>query len=101
MIYLMLCVLAVVLAVANTAINLFWPGKWPDILPILSYLCPLPFTFHCFYDVADRVQAGDISGLLDIYPAITNGFILLYGTITVFNLAALLLKGKRRTTKLT
>ena len=94
MIYLAMCVLAVVIAVVNLVLNHFWQKRWFGIFPILSYLCPLPFLFSCFYDVADRAECGDISGLLDIYPAITNGFLLLFGVITVCNVAALLLKGK-------
>lgn len=91
-----LCILAVFLAVANLVCNHFWEQKWFGIFTILSYLCPLPFLLDCFYDVACRAEVGDISGLLDIYPGIAKGFILLFAVITVLNVAALLLKGKGR-----
>ena len=96
MICLALCILAVFLAMANLVLNHFWQKKWFGIFPILSYLCPLPFLMDCFHDVARRAEAGDISGLLDIYPGIGNGFVLLFGVVTVLNVAALLLKGKGR-----
>ena len=96
MLYLALCVLAVFIAVVNLVLNHFGHKRWFGIFPILSYLCPLPFLFHCFYDVADRAASGDISGLLDIYPAITGNFLLIFGAVTLFNVAALLLKGNGR-----
>ena len=96
MFYLFLCILAVFLAAANVVLNYFWQKKWFGIFAILSYLCPLPFLFSFFYDVAERTQTGDIAGLLDIYPGVARGFILLFAVITVFNLIALLLKGNGR-----
>lgn len=93
---LLLCFAGVFLAVVNLVVNHFWPKRWFDLLPVLSYVCCLPFTLSCFYDVERRVVTGDISGLLDIYPDIVNGFILLFGVITVFNVAAIFLKGKGR-----
>ena len=91
---LILCFLGVFFAVVNLVVNHFWQKKWFGIFPILSYVCCLPFTLSCFYDVARRAETGDIGGLLDIYPDIVNGFILLFGVITIFNVAALFLKGK-------
>jgi len=91
---LVLCFLGVFFAVVNLVVNHFWQNKWFGIFPILSYVCCLPFTLSCFYDVAWRAETGDIGGLLDIYPGIVNGFILLFGVITIFNVAALFLKGK-------
>ena len=96
MFYIMLCILAVFLAAANVVLNHFWQKKWFGIFTILSYLCPLPFLFSFFYDVANRAQSGDIAGLLDIYPGVARGFMLLYAVITAFSLIALLLKGKGR-----
>ncbi len=96
MLYIVLCILAVLLAAANVVLNHFWQKKWFGIFGILSYLCPLPFLLSFFYDVADRAQKRDISGLLDIYPGVAKGFILLFGIITAFNLIALLMKGKSR-----
>lgn len=96
MTYFALCILAVFLAAANLVFNHFWQKKWFGIFPILSYLCLLPFLLDCFYDVARRAEVGDISGLLDIYPGIARGFILLFAVITVLNVVALLLKGKGR-----
>lgn len=96
MLCLALCILSVFLAVTNLVLNHFWQKKWFGVLTILSYLCPLPFLLLCFYDVAHRAEVGDISGLLDIYPGIARGFILLFAVITVLNVAALLLKGKGR-----
>lgn len=64
------------------------------LLPILSYLCCAGGMISCFYDVAWRTQKGDISGLLDIYPDITGGFLLVLGAVTVFNLLALVVKGR-------
>ena len=96
MFYIVLCILSVFLAVANVVLNHFWQKKWFGIFAILSYLCPLPFLFSFYYDVADRVQSGDISGLLDIYPGVARGFMLLFAVVTAFNLIALLLKGRGR-----
>ena len=96
MLYIVLCVLAVFLAAANMVLNHFWQKKWFSIFTILSYLCPLPFLLSFFYDVATRAQSGDIAGLLDVYPGVARGFILLYAVVTAFNLIALLLNGKGR-----
>ena len=89
-----LCFLAVLLALVNLVLNHFWQKKWFGILPILSYVCCLPFTMSCFYDVARRAEIGDIGGLLDIYPDIVNCFLLLFGAVTVLNVVALFLNGK-------
>ena len=96
MFYIMLCILAVFFAVASVVLNHFWQKKWFGVFTILSYLCPLPFLLSFFCDVADRTQKGDIAGLLDVYPGVARGFILLFAVITVFNLIALLLKGRGR-----
>ena len=96
MLYIVLCVLAVFLAMVNVVLNHFWQKKWFGIFTILSYLCPLPFLLNFFYDVAEKTQKGDIAGLLDVYPGVARGFILLYAVVTAFNLIALLLNGKGR-----
>ena len=74
----------------------FWQKRWFGIFPILSYVCPIPFMVDCFYDVAGRAEIGDIEVLLDVYPGIANGFLLLFGVITVMNVIALFLTGKGR-----
>ena len=96
MIYIVLCIMAVLLSAANVVLNHFWQKKWFGIFTILSYLCPLPFLLSFFYDVAGRAERGDISGLLDVYPGAARGFMLIFAVVTVFNLIALLLKGKGR-----
>lgn len=88
------CLAAGMLAVLNLIIGYFWDKKWLGLLPILSYLCCAVGMMTCFYDVARRAQSGDISGLLDIYPDITGGFVLVLGAVTVFHLLALLVRGK-------
>lgn len=88
------CLGAGVLSVLNLLVSYFWDKRWVGLLPILSYLCCAAGMIDCFYDVARRAQAGDIGGLLDIYPNITGGFILVLGAVTVFNVLALAVKGR-------
>lgn len=85
------CLLAGLLALVNLIVNYFWKKRWFGLLPILSYLCCAAAMISSYYDVAWRAEKGDISGLLDIYPAISNGFILVLGVVTLLNIGALLL----------
>ena len=94
MLLVLLCISSIFFAIVNLVVNHFWQRKWFGIFPILSYVCPVPFLTSCFYDMAHRVEVGDISGLLDIYPGITGGFLFLFGVVTVLNVAALFLNGK-------
>jgi len=91
---LVLCILAVFIGVIHLVISFFWQKKWFAFLPMASYLCLVPFVMNTYDDVARRAQTGDISGLLDIYPGIGNGFLFLVGVVTVLHVVALLLKGK-------
>jgi len=91
---LILCIAAVWIGVIHLVISHFWQKKWFALFPVVSYLCCVPFVINCFHDVSRRVEAGDISGLVDIYPGIGNGYLMLIGVITVLHVIALLLKGK-------
>ena len=87
-------VLAGALAVANLLVSYFWPNKWAGLLPILSYVSFGAAVLSAFYDVAPRAEAGDSSGLLDIYPAIVSNYVLVLAVVTVFNVLALAVKGR-------
>lgn len=86
--------LAGLLALVNLIVNYFWKKRWFGLLPILSYLCCAAAMISSYYDVAWRAEKGDISGLLDIYPGIGNGFLMLVGVVTVLHVIALLMKGR-------
>lgn len=92
---LILCVLAVFIGVIHLVISHFRQKKWFAFLPMASYLCLVPFVMNTFHDVARRAQTGDIGGLLDIYPGIGNGFLMLVGVITVLHGIALLRSSER------
>ena len=92
--HLLLCIVALFLGAVHLVVSHFWQKKWFALLPMASYLCLVPFVINTYHDVAWRAEKGDIGGLLDIYPAIGNGFLALVIAVTVLHGAALLLKGK-------
>ena len=91
---LFLCIAAVFIGVIHLVISHFRQKKWFALLPMASYLCLVPFVMNTFHDVAQRAETGDISGLLDIYPGIGNGYLALVVVVTVLHGIALLLRGK-------
>ena len=86
---LILCLAAIIFAII-AAIKKY---RKFNVLVVLSYVCYSLAILYSLYDMITRVNSNDIAGILDIYPIMIIGYLIVI--VTVLNLYAVL---KRRNT---